>query len=73
MRPIGAVEGSGVPETVSRFAAAAKAGDYAKAVAEWESLPENARQAGADFVAKLRARLQAEQLSEQAIAAAMKV
>jgi hypothetical protein len=71
VRPIGAVEGPGVPETVARMEVALQAGDLAKAIAEFETLPEAAKAAGAPFAEKIRARLAAEQLADQAIAAAM--
>ncbi len=71
VRPIGAVEGAGVPETVARMEVALQAGDLAKAIAEFDTLPEAAKAAGAPFADKIRARLAAEQLADQAIAAAM--
>ena len=71
VHPIGEVEGTGVPETVARMEVALQAGDLAKAIAEYDSLPERARGAGAAFAEKIRARLAAEQLADQAIAAAM--
>ena len=72
VRPIGAVEGAGVPETVARMEVALKAGDLAKAIAEFDTLPEAAKAAGAAFADKIRARLDVEKLVDQAIAAAMK-
>jgi hypothetical protein len=71
VRPIGAVEGPGVPETVARMEVALQAGDLAKAIAEFDTLPEPAKAAGAAFADKIRARLAVEQLADQAIAAAM--
>ena len=71
VRPIGAVEGTGVPETVARMEVAVKAGDLAKALAEFETLPEPAKAAGAAFADKIRARLDVEKLVDQAIAGAM--
>lgn len=71
VRPIGVVEGPGVPETIARMEVALQAGDLAKAIAEFDTLPEAARAAGAPFGDKLKARLAAEQLADQAIAAAM--
>lgn len=71
VRPIGAVEGPGVPETVARMEVALKAGDLAKAIAEFDTLPEPAKTAGAAFADKIRARLAVEQLADQAIASAM--
>ena len=56
VRPIGAVEGAGVPETVARMEVAVKQGDFAKALAEYETLPDAVKAAGADFAAKLKAR-----------------
>ena len=40
VRPIGAVEGETVPAKVARMEVAVKAGDFAKAIAEYETLPE---------------------------------
>jgi hypothetical protein len=71
VRPIGAVEGAGVPETVARMEVALQAGDLEQAVAEYETLPEAAKAAGADFADKVKARLAAEQLADQAVTAAM--
>ncbi len=71
VRPIGAVEGPGVPETVARMEVALQAGDFAKALAEFDTLPDVAKAAGAPFADKVRARLTAEQLADQAIAAAL--
>jgi hypothetical protein len=71
VRPIGAVEGPGAPETVARMEVALKAGDLAKAIAEFDTLPEPAKAAGAVFADKIRARLAVEQLADQAIAVAM--
>ena len=72
VRPIGAVEGPGVPETIARMEVAIQAGDFAKAIAEFDTLPEPAKAAGAAFADKIRARLDAERLVDQAIAGAMK-
>ena len=72
MRPVGTVEGEGVPETVARMEAALKAGDPAKALAEYDTLPETAKAAGSGFAGKIRARLDVETLVDQAIAEAMK-
>jgi hypothetical protein len=72
VRPIGAVEGTGVPETVARMEVAVNQGDFAKALAEYDTLPETAKAAGADFVAKLKARLDVETLVDKLVAGAMK-
>jgi hypothetical protein len=72
VRPVGPVEGSGVPETVARLEAALIDGDFARALAEYETLPEASKAAGRSLVDKVRARLAAEQLVEKATAAALK-
>jgi hypothetical protein len=72
VRPIGAVEGEGVPETVARMEQAVKDGDLAKAVAEYDALPDVVKTAGSDFAGKVRARLDAEQLVDKALAGAAK-
>lgn len=72
VRPIGAVEGAGAPETVARMELAVNQGDFAKALAEYETLPDTAKAAGADFAAKLKARQEVETLVDQLVANAMK-
>jgi hypothetical protein len=72
VRPIGAVEGTGVPETVARLEAAVNQGDYAKALAEYGTLPEAVKAAGADLAEKLKARLDVEAQIDALIANAMK-
>ncbi len=72
VRPIGQVEGTGVPETVARMEVAVNQGDFAKALAEYETLPEAAKAAGAAFAAKLKARQDVETLVDQIVAGAMK-
>lgn len=72
VRPVGMVEGEGVPEIVARLDAAVKDGDYERALVEYESLPETAKAAGEPFIAKLRARHSADQLIDSALAAALK-
>lgn len=72
VRPVGPVEGAGVPETVARLEAALGSGDFAKAIAEYDTLPEAPKAAGHAFMEKVRARLAAEQLVEKATAGALK-
>lgn len=72
VRPIGAVEGKGVPETVARLEVAVNQGDYAKALAEYNSLPEAAKAAGADLAASLKARQDAEAAVDALVSGAMK-
>jgi hypothetical protein len=72
VRPVGPVEGSGVPETAARLEAAVKDGDLARAIAEYETLPEGPKTAGAAFMDQVKERLQAEQLVDKATAGALK-
>ncbi|MCV3239126.1 COG4223 family protein [Mesorhizobium sp. ZC-5] len=72
VRPVGPVEGAGVPETVARLEAALGSGDFARAIAEYDTLPEAPKAAGHAFMEKVRARLAAEQLVEKATAGALK-
>ncbi len=72
VRPVGAVSGPGVPETVARLEAAVEEGDYARAIAEYDSLPDTAKAAGADFSGQLKARLDAEAAIDALVADAMK-
>lgn len=72
VRPIGAVEGAGVPETVARMEAAIKQGDYTKALAEYGALPDAVKAAGSDLAEKLKARLDVEAQIDALIAQAMK-
>ncbi|MGI6856081.1 COG4223 family protein [Mesorhizobium sp. 1B3] len=72
VRPTGAVEGEGVPEKVARLEAAVKEGNLAKALAEYDSLPEASRAAGAGFAESLRGRLKVEELVDKALAGALK-
>ena len=72
VRPIGAVEGKGVPETVARMEAAVRQGDYTRALAEYDTLPDAVKAAGAGFAEKLKARLDVESRIDALISSAMK-
>lgn len=72
VRPIGAVEGPGAPETVARMEVAVTQGDYAKALSEYNALPEAVKAAGADFAGKLKARIEVETQVDALISGAMK-
>ncbi|MDR7033991.1 phage tail protein [Mesorhizobium sp. BE184] len=72
VRPVGAVAGEGVPETVARMEVAVAQGDYAKALAEYDTLPEAAKTAGAEFAAKLKARIEVEKQIDALVSSAMK-
>lgn len=72
VRPIGAVEGKGAPETVARIEVAVNQGDYAKALSEFDTLPDTVKAAGADFAGKLKARQEAEAAVNELVSGAMK-
>jgi hypothetical protein len=72
VRPIGDIEGDGVDAIVARLEAAVRAGDYGRAISEYETLPEPARQAGAEFIARVKARQSADTLVERALADALR-
>ncbi|MBX3579147.1 MAG: phage tail protein [Rhizobiaceae bacterium] len=72
VRPIGPVDGEGVPETVARMEQAVKDGNLAGAMAEYEKLPEPVRLAGAELAETVKGRLAAEQLIDKALADALK-
>lgn len=72
VRPVGMVEGDGVPEIAARIDAAIQAGDYERALNEYETLPAEAKAASESFVAKVRARHAADRLVDQALAAALR-
>ncbi len=71
VRPIGAVEGETVPAKVARMEVAVKAGDFAKAVAEYDTLPEASKAAGQAFADRIKARIAAEELVAKALAGAL--
>ncbi len=72
VRPIGDVEGDEVGAIVARLEAAILAGDYARAAGEYESLPDPAKQAGAEFMARVKARQTADELAERALSGALR-
>lgn len=72
VRPIGAVEGEGVPEKVARMEAALKDGNLARALAEYDTLPGPPKAAGAGFADTIRRRLKAEEMVDKALAGALK-
>jgi hypothetical protein len=72
VRPVGEVAGSGTGAAVARIEADIKAGDFAKAVQEYQTLPKNVQAAGSVFFARVQTRLQAEDLVRKALASALK-
>jgi hypothetical protein len=71
VRPVGMVEGEGVPEIAARLDAAIQAGDLERALREFDAMPAVAKAAGEPFMAKVRARAAADRLADQALAAAL--
>lgn len=62
VRPAGPVEGNSTGAILSRVEAALKSGNSAEALPQWEALPEDARQMGAEWEQALRDRIEAESL-----------
>ncbi|MCZ2203568.1 COG4223 family protein [Bartonella sp. A05] len=52
-RPVGNVEGTTVGAIAARMEVAIQVGDYEKALAEWQTLPQSAKDVSADFIHKL--------------------
>lgn len=65
VRPVGEVEGEGPEAIVARIEARLKAGDLAAALAELETLPPAARDAGAGWEGRLRSRLTSDRLVDE--------
>jgi hypothetical protein len=72
VHPVGSVEGDGVAARIARFRNAVTGGDLAGASADYDALPEKAKAAGADFMAKLQARVKVDALAQKALASALK-
>ena len=62
VRPAGPVEGNSAGAILSRVEAALKGADSEAALRQWESLPQEARQLGAEWEQGLRDRVEAESL-----------
>jgi hypothetical protein len=72
VRPVGMVEGEGAPAIVARMEVALHKGDYAATAAEFDNLPDAAKAAGAEFIAKVKARQAADGLVETILSTALK-
>jgi hypothetical protein len=70
-RPVGSVEGDTVDAIVARMEVAINRGDLDAAVLESAKLPDEARAAGADFLAKLTARRDTDALVSKALTSAL--
>jgi len=71
VRPVGEVEGETPEAIAARMEAAVQRGDHAAAIAEYDSLPAAAKEAASDFAEKLRARIAAEEVLENALSDAL--
>lgn len=72
VRPVGDVAGDDPAARIARMEVAINAGDYGKALAEYAALPAEVQAAGAALMDKVKARLDADKLTDQMIAGAMK-
>ncbi|WP_375648942.1 mitofilin family membrane protein [Bartonella sp. MU70NMGDW] len=64
-RPIGNVEGMTLGAIAARMEVAIQAGDYEKALSEWQSLPQSAKDVSMDFVKQLERHIAIQQLLQQ--------
>ncbi len=71
VRPTGNVEGESVAAVAARIEAAVKRGDYAKALDEYDGLPDAPKRAGASFATKVKARMEADLLVEDVLSSAL--
>src|SRR5690606_25874988 len=71
VRPVGEVEGETPAPIAARMEAAAQRGDHAAAIAEYASVAAAAKEASSDFAKKLRARIAAEGVLENALSDAL--
>ncbi len=72
VRPIGAVEGARRAGNRRAHRGCGHQGDYAKALSEYDTLPQAAKAAGADFAGKLKARIEVETQVDALISGAMR-
>ena len=71
VRPVGSVEGEGPEAVVARIEDKLTNGDLKGASLEWDTLPEPAKTAGAEFKTKLDQRIRVEGLIDATVAGAM--
>jgi len=72
VRPVGEVQGEQPSAIAARVEAAVQRGDLAAALRELDTLPENLKNLGSDFAAKLRARQAANEVLDKALSSALK-
>lgn len=71
VRPVGEVEGETPEAIAARMEAAVQRGDHVAAIAQYDSLPAVAKEAASDFAEKLRARIAADEVLENALSDAL--
>ena len=71
VRPVGDVTGTGTDSIVARMEVAVNEGDFARALAEFDTLPEAAKAAGQAYADELRARVAVDEQIDATIAQAM--
>lgn len=64
-RPVGNVEGTTVGAVVARIEVAIQMGDYEKALAEWQTLPQSAKDVSMDFIHELEQYLAVHRVLQQ--------
>lgn len=70
-RPVGNVEGTNPAAIAARMEVAIAAGDYEKALGEWQQLPPAAKNISSDFAQKLEARRDVDKITNQMIILSM--
>ncbi|OPB30321.1 mitofilin family membrane protein [Bartonella sp. WD12.1] len=65
LRPVGNVEGVTVGAIVARMEIAIQVGDYEKALAEWQTLPQSAQDISVDFMQQLKRHLAVQRVFQQ--------
>jgi len=70
-RPVGYVEGASPGAIAARMEVAIAAGDYRRAMNEWQALPDQAKAVSADFMTTLQARSDVDSLLSRFVARAL--
>lgn len=71
VRPVGEVEGETPGAIAARIETRLKSGDLAGAIAQWETLPDAAKDVSADFAEQMRARQRVDELVANALSGAL--
>lgn len=67
VRPVGSIEGDSAGAITARMGEALNTGDYARLEAEYATLPDAAKTAGADFISAIQARQNADALIQNVL------